>query len=102
MSDNASNRPIKTFQAGTIRASIWRHEALQDGRTVAQHTVRIDKRYFDAQRAEWRDSDYLFANDLPRVRLVAEQAFKFITLREREPDTEPNPAAVADEEAVSA
>ena len=102
MSNTAPARPIKAFHAGTIRASIWRNEVEQDGRTVVRHSIRIDKDYFDAQRREWQRSECLFVNDLPRVRLVAEKAFEFITLREREPDAEIEPAPTANEEVVSA
>ena len=102
MSNTAPARPIKAFHAGTIRASIWRNEVEQDGRTVVRHSIRIDKDYFDAQRREWQRSECLFVNDLPRVRLVAGKAFEFITLREREPDAEIESAPTANEEVVSA
>jgi hypothetical protein len=102
MSNAAPRRPIKAFQAGAIHASIWRNEIEQDGSTVVRHSIRIDKRYFDAKRKAWLDSDCLFANDLPRVRLVVEKAFEFITLREREPDAEFESTPVVNEEPVSA
>ena len=100
MSNVAPSRPIKTFHAGTLRASIWRNEIEQNGRTVVRHTIRIDKRYFDSEREEWLDSDCLFVNDLPRIRLVAEKAFEFVALREREPDGEFDSAVVENDQAV--
>ncbi len=91
MADQTAQRPVMQFRAGGIRAAIWRNEIEQDGRTVVRHSVRIDKRYFDAQRDEWKDSDYLFVNDLPRVRLVVEKAFEYVTLNDRQPDAEQGP-----------
>ena len=76
--------PIKEFRAGTVRAAIWRNEDEVEGRTMARHSVRIEKRYRDKRTDEWRTSDYFFANDLPRLCLVAERAFEFITLHESE------------------
>ena len=82
MTTQQSQRPIKEFRAGSVRASIWLNESENDGRTVAQHSVRIEKRFRDKKTNEWRNTDYFFPNDLPRLRLVAEKAFEFIALRE--------------------
>lgn len=76
--------PIKEFRAGAIRAAIWENESEVEGRKVKRHSIRIEKRFFDQKTGAWRASDYFFANDLPRLRLVAEQAFEFITLHESE------------------
>ena len=76
--------PVKEFRAGTIRAAIWENEREAEGRQIKRHSVRIDKRYLDRRTGEWRASDYFFADDLPRLRLVVEQAFEFITLHESE------------------
>ena len=80
----SSNQPVKEFRAGGIRAAIWKNDTEVDGRVVTQHSVRIEKRFFDKATGEWRDTDYFFVNDLPRLRLVAEQAFQFIALHESE------------------
>ena len=74
--------PIKEFRAGSIRAAIWKNETEVEGRTVVQHSVRIEKRFFDKKTGEWRASDYFFANDLPRLCLVTEKAFEYVALRE--------------------
>ena len=74
-------KPEKEFRAGTVKVAIWRNETEQDSRTVVQHSVRLQKRYRD-QSGEWKDSDYLFANDLPRARLVIDKAYEYIVLKE--------------------
>ena len=76
--------PVKEFRAGTVRAAVWRNEDKVGDRTVIRHSVRIEKRFHDKKKDEWRTSDYLFANDLPRLCLVAERAFEYITLHESE------------------
>ena len=79
-----SRKPIKEFKAGTIKAAIWKEEQEDQGRIVVKHSVKIQKRFFDKTSGEWRDTDYFFANDLPRLRLLAEKAFEYIALRESE------------------
>ena len=77
-------KPEKEFRAGGIKAAIWRTETIQDERTVVQHTVRVQKRYRDQQTGEWKDTEYLFPNDLPKLELVVHRAYEYIALRESE------------------
>lgn len=96
MSDRSPQRPFKEFRAGPIKVAIWQNDAEQDGRPVVRHSVRISKRYLDRQNT-WQDSEYLFVNDLPRLRLLVEKAFEFIALKESDPDSaEPSNGATAD------
>ena len=76
----AQNQPDKEFRAGTVTAAIWRNEVEKDGRTVVQHTVRVQKRYRDAS-GEWKTTEYFFPNDLPKLRLVVEKAFEHVSLK---------------------
>lgn len=68
--------------AGGIRAAIWKEDRKDGGRDVIRFSVKIEKRYFDEATKEWHSTDYFFANDLPRLRLVAERAFEYIVLNE--------------------
>ena len=80
--------PVKEFKAGTVKAAIWKDEREDQGRTVVTHSVKIQKRFFDKTSGEWRNTDYFFVNDLPRLRLVAEKAFEYIALRESDSDSD--------------
>ena len=77
------NKPIKEFRAGSgISASIWRNEeAQEDGTTRVRHSVKFQKRYCD-KNGQWQDSDYYFPDDLPKLQLVVQKAFEFISLKE--------------------
>lgn len=75
-------KPAKEFKAGTVRAAVWKEQREEGGRKTTRYSVKIEKRFFDESTKEWRDTDYFFANDLPRLRLVAERAFEFIVLRD--------------------
>jgi hypothetical protein len=81
---SSTNSPEQVFRAGTVSAAIWKKETTQDGRIVVQFSIRVQKRYKDADSGEWKTSDYFFPEDLPRLELVAREAFRYVALKENE------------------
>lgn len=81
-------QPVKEYRSGSISSAIWRNETDRDGKTVVQHSVRVRKHYRDRVTGEWRESDYLFPDDLPRVQLVLAKCYEFIVLQESEDDSD--------------
>ena len=79
-----ANRPVKEFRAGTIKAAVWRNEVQDGDRTAVRYSVRIPKRF--KRDGEWHETDYYFPEDLPRLRLVTDKAYEYVTLRESEDD----------------
>ena len=86
MSQENNSKPIKDFRSGGIQASVWRNESEKDGQTVVRHSVRIQKQ-FRKEDGSYEDTQYYFRDDLPRLVLVAQKAFEFISLKESK-DTE--------------
>lgn len=76
-----NSKPVKSFSTGNIRASIWRKEVEQDGRTVVRFSVRIQKQYKN-DKNEWQNTDYYFPEELPKLETVIRKAFEFISLKE--------------------
>jgi hypothetical protein len=77
-----NRKPDKTFRTGTIEAAIWREEVVVDKRTVVRFSIRVQKRYRDKGKDEWKNTDYFFADDLSRLALVAQRAFEYVTMNE--------------------
>ena len=75
------NPPVEEFEAGTIRASIWRNELAQNGRTVIRYSIKIEKQYRQKQTGEWASTDQYFPEDLPKLQLVATKAFEYVSLK---------------------
>jgi len=76
-----ANKPVKSFRAGGIEASIWENEIQQGGQQVTRHSVTIRKQYRDKD-GNWKESSTFFPNDLPRLVLVAQRAFEHVALNE--------------------
>ena len=70
--------PEKRFKCGPISASIWSESKVIDGEMVKFHSINIDKAYKDGD--EWKHTSRFNAEDLPKVALVASEAYKYIRL----------------------
>lgn len=80
------NQPVKEFRVGGVKAAIWKDEIQQDGRTVIRYSVKVQKSYRDKADGEWKTTDYFYPADLPKLLLVAQKAFEFVSLKESEED----------------
>lgn len=102
MSDQ-SNKPVQEFRSAgngtSVTAAIWRNETEQDGRTRINYSIRLKKRYYDRDAQSWQDSETFFPEDLPRLQLVAQKAYEFTSLNQRDPNA---PAAPESAEHVVA
>jgi hypothetical protein len=77
-------QPRKKFKCGAIAASIWSQDRTVNGRPITSYSITIDRAYLDGD--EWRHSTSFAVEDLPKISVVAIEAYKFIRLRSSEND----------------
>lgn len=75
------NKPEKKFRAGPITATIWRN-ATDDG-TREFNTVSFERVYKD-KSGEWKNTNSLRINDLPKAAMVLSKAYEYLALQEKE------------------
>jgi len=78
------NKPDKRFRCGSISASIWAEAKTINNEMVTLYSIKIDKAYKDGE--EWKHTSSFAADDLPKVALVANEAYKHIRLNITETD----------------
>ena len=89
MAEKNNNNPKIVFRCGRIEAAIWEGQKVIDNTVVKVHTIRIDRSYKDGE--EWVHTNYFFTEDLPKVSLAANEAYKFIRLKSSDqPDSNNN------------
>ncbi len=90
MQNDPKNKPIKVFRCGAVQAAIWTNQRVIDDAVVEVHSVRIDKSYKEAD--EWKRTTSFAAEDLPKVAMIATEAYRFLRLRSSEngPNTPEN------------
>jgi len=77
--------PEKEFRAGGVSATIWSNEQTINGNKMEVKSVQIQRNYQDDLK-EWKRTSSFKQNDLPKLIAVATEAFKYLTLKEREPN----------------
>ncbi len=66
-----NNKPSKSFKAGAISATIW------DNKTEKGtfQTISLTRNYKDEQ-GNWKNTNTLRVNDLPKANLLLQKAFE--------------------------
>ncbi len=78
------NKPEKKFSCGSISASIWANTKVVNGEKIKIYSVTINKAYKEGD--EWKHTNSFNIEDLPKVALVATEAYKYIRLKSTDPD----------------
>ncbi len=78
------NKPEKKFNCGSISASIWANTKVVNGETVKLYSVTINKAYKEGE--DWKYTGSFNIEDLPKVALVANEAYKYIRLKSTDSD----------------
>ena len=76
--------PEKEFRAGGVSATIWNNQQTINGNKMDVKSVQIQRNYQDDKK-EWKKTGSFKQNDLPKLISVAQAAFNYLTLKEREP-----------------
>jgi hypothetical protein len=76
-----SAKPEKEFKVGAVRAAVWsnlRHTS--NGKMFNSHKVIVDRVYKD-NHGDFKTTNSLDTNDIPKAILALKKAFEYLTLR---------------------
>ena len=77
------NKPERKVNCGWISASIWSNTKVVTSETVTLYSVTINQAYKEGE--EWKYTNSFNIEDIPKVALVATEAYKYIRLNTSEP-----------------
>lgn len=84
MEKTTKKKPIQVVACGAVKAAIWSDSRVLNGSLVEMHSIKIDRSYKDKDSDEWNSTSIFNAEDLPKVALVAIEAYKYLRLRSPE------------------
>jgi hypothetical protein len=73
------NLPEKKFRAGAVSATVWKNKA-ENGE---YRTISIERSYTDKE-GNWKSTNSLRVNDLPKASVVLQKAYEFLVFNEQE------------------
>ena len=76
-----TNIPEKKFRAGPISATVWKNHGIKDGQATEYNTVSFERAYKDKD-GNWKTTNSLRINDLPKAAVVLTKAYEELILRE--------------------
>jgi hypothetical protein len=77
-----NNQPITKVGTGTISAAVWANEEQRDGKTRTRFSIKIQKRW-RKKDGSWDTAEcHYFPEELPKLRLVIDEVYKFVMLKE--------------------
>mgnify|MGYP006306179689 CR=1 FL=1 len=74
----SEKKPTKVFRAGGIQAAVWEKSQVKDGQTVTRYTIKLSKSFI--AHGEWKSTDNFWPDELPKVALVTNEAYRFLKL----------------------
>ena len=73
-------QPEKRFKSGSCEVAIFENAiTTKDGRKMRIKKASFQKRYKTAD-GEWKSTNSLDADDIPKAKLVLNEAYKYLTL----------------------
>ena len=75
------NQIEKKFSTGGISATVWRNESKIEDKEGEYWTISVDRRYKDKE-GNWKSTNSLRVNDLPKMALVASKAYEYLVLKD--------------------
>lgn len=80
---NKGNMPETRFSTGAVSATVWKNKGLKkDGQEVEFRTISFGRRYQDKE-GNWKSTNSLRINDLPKAVVVLNEAYRYLILKEK-------------------
>lgn len=68
-------RPVKSFRSGALQVAIWK-QVTEDRQLF--YNVTVERTFKDKKNNEFRKTNSLRENDLPKARVLLAKAYEFI------------------------
>jgi hypothetical protein len=80
-----SNKPIIECKDGGLRVSSWRTEKVsKNGKAYGSYSFKIEKRYFDAESEQYKETRYFNPEEVLRVSKLLNEAYsKYLRHKEK-------------------
>jgi hypothetical protein len=68
-------KPIRKYKAGTLEVAVWRNEGTSENEEFSFNTFSFNRSFKD-KNGEWKTTTILRREDLPKLRILLDEAYK--------------------------
>jgi hypothetical protein len=79
-------KPETVFKVGAVRASVFKNTFEKAGQLIELAKVVLEVRYKDKKTGEWKGTNSLSINDIPKAILALQQAYEYLMARPKPAD----------------
>ncbi|MBW3014107.1 hypothetical protein KY335_02590 [Candidatus Woesearchaeota archaeon] len=76
--NKVKKQPEKKFRAGPIAVAIWRNTTNDGMRSF--YSITFEKRFKDKEKEQWKSTNTLGKNDIPKAMVALQEAYKYLVL----------------------
>lgn len=73
----------KKISAGNISATVWNNKREMNGVEIEMKSISLQRSYKD-KNGEWKHSTSFSINDLPKIQLVMDKTYEYLTMQKVE------------------
>ena len=73
------SKPETVFKIGAVRASVFQNIIEKNGQSIKLPKVVIEVRYKDKTTNQWKGTNSMSINDIPKAILALQKAFEYLT-----------------------
>jgi len=81
MTEEKGKKPTFTFRAGAVSGSVWENITEKGKEKIVSHSVSLQRGYKDSE-GNWKNTQSLFLNDIPKARLVLAECYEWILVNQ--------------------
>jgi len=84
----AKKKPFRVIRCRGLEAAVWRDTRNKDGREIDVYSIKISKSYKDKNTGKWKNTDFLYLEDLPKVAALAKEVYRRFCLHTWKPQAQ--------------
>ena len=78
-------KPETVFKIGAVRASVFKNIFEKAGQTIELPKVVLEVRFKDKKTNQWKGTNSLSINDIPKAILALQQAYEYLMSKPASP-----------------
>lgn len=77
------NKPEIRIRCGAIGVTVWKNTLTKkSGEEAEYNTVSFERRYMEKESGEWKSTNSMRVNDLPKAVMALQKAYEYLVLKE--------------------